>query len=185
MKQVFVGVVLVLALTTNAQTQSPQAGIRVNYTDSATHGKKIAIFLNDKFVGSSINKIIKVDLIENFSVIKEPYVQDSTHYAGQVYITAKANQNLKLVTFNDLKQRYTNLANKPAVFMLDGDVVNENYDKCFVDENNLLEITVDRVVNTKENINVTLVKLFTKTEENIKRSQNIMIRGADDLALNR
>ncbi len=184
MKHIFVAVVLLLSLTSHAQTQLPQ-GIRVNYADSATHGKKIAIFLNNKFVGSSINKVIKIDLIDSFRLVEEPFEQDSVLYAAQAYITAKASQNLKLVTFTDLKKRYTNLANKPVVFMLDGDVVYENYDKCFVDENNLLEITVDRVVNTKENINVTLVKLLTKTEENIKRSQNIMIRGADDLALNK
>jgi hypothetical protein len=63
--------------------------------------------------------------------------------------------------------------------MIDGDIVNADYDNYVIDENNLLTIIIDKFQNTKERIDLGLIKLLTKSEENIKKRNQIMIRGTE------
>ena len=104
---------------------------------------------------------------------------DSVQYYGQVHIKTKSSCILKLISLTDLKDKYTNLKNKPVVFMIDGNIVNADYDKYIVDESYLLTIIVDKIENTKEKIDLGLIKLLTKSDENIKKSKEIKIRGTD------
>ena len=61
--------------------------------------------------------------------------------------------------------------------MIDGKIIDADYDKYMVDEGNLLRIIVDKIENSKEHINLGLIKLLTKSDENIKNLQQIRIRG--------
>lgn len=105
-------------------------------------------------------------------------------YYGQIYIKTKSEYNLKLITLTSLKEKYTNLENQPVVFMIDGNIVNGDYDKFVVDENYILQIIIDNIKNEKENIDLKIVKLLTKSEENIKKSNEIRIRG-NEVTLNK
>lgn len=67
--------------------------------------------------------------------------------------------------------------------MIDGNLISGDYSDYFVDENYLLSITIDKVENTKENIHIDVIKLITKSEENIRKSKQIIIRG-NELAAN-
>ena len=59
-----------------------------------------------------------------------------------------------------------------------------NYDKYFVDENYILNIIVEKVENKAEKLKFKLIKLLTRTEENIKESKIIHIRGTEEEAKN-
>jgi hypothetical protein len=48
-----------------------------------------------------------------------------------------------------------------------------------VDETNLLTIIIDNVQSVNEKMDIGLIKLLSKTEENIKARKQIMVRGAD------
>jgi hypothetical protein len=63
--------------------------------------------------------------------------------------------------------------------MIDGDIVNADYDNYVIDENNLLTIIVDKFQNAKESIDFGLIKLLTKSEENIKKRGQIILRGTE------
>ena len=65
------------------------------------------------------------------------------------------------------------------MFMIDGSIINADYDKCMVDENYLLTIIVDKFENTQEKIDLGLIMLLTRSDENIKKSKEIRIRGTD------
>jgi hypothetical protein len=68
--------------------------------------------------------------------------------------------------------------------MIDGNVINADYDKYMVDENYILQIIVDEVKNEKEKIDFELIKLLTRSEPNIKKSKEIRIRG-NEVSLNK
>ena len=68
--------------------------------------------------------------------------------------------------------------------MIDGSIINADYDKYMVDESYLLTLIVDKIENSKENISLGLIKLVTKSAENIKKSKEIRIRGTE-VAINK
>lgn len=52
-----------------------------------------------------------------------------------------------------------------------------------VDENYILKIIIEKIDNKEENLQVNIIRLLTKTEENIKKSKQIWIRGTKELML--
>ena len=63
--------------------------------------------------------------------------------------------------------------------MLDGNFITSDYETYMVDETNLLTIIIDNVQSVNEKMDIGLIKLLSKTEENIKARKQIMVRGAD------
>ncbi|MGN6211854.1 hypothetical protein [Parafilimonas sp.] len=175
MKQLFL--LAMLASTTFIYGQTTiDSSIKIVYAnkDTATHTP--AYFLNGRFVNiSSFN----TKIIDNINVINEAINIDGIEYSGQVYITTKKGYEPQLISLTDLKNKYTNLKNKPAVFTIDGNLINADYDKYLVDENDILRIDIDKFKNAKENIDLGLIKLLTKSDSNIKKSQEIRIRGKE------
>lgn len=166
-----------LASTTFIYGQTTvDSSIKIVYVHEDTATKTPAFFLNGRFV---YYPSFNAKIIDNINVVKEAINIDGIEYPGQVYITTKKGYEPKLISLTDLKDKYTNLKNKPAVFTIDGDFINADYDKYLVDENNLLQIDIDKFKNAKENIDLGLIKLLTKSDSNIKKSQEIRIRGKE------
>ena len=175
MKQLLVLVMLIATISIYGQT-TVDSSIKIVYANNDTSANTPVYFLNGRFINiSSFN----AKIIDNINVVKEAINIDGTKYPGQVYITAKKGYEPKLISLTGLKDKYTNLKNKPAVFTIDGDFINADYDKFLIDENNLLQIDIDKFKNAKENIDLGLIKLLTKSDSNIKRSQEIRIRGKE------
>ena len=63
--------------------------------------------------------------------------------------------------------------------------MNVDYDKYLVDENYILSIVVEKFENQNEKLNLNFIKLVTKSEENMKKSKEIRIRGKEETALNK
>lgn len=61
--------------------------------------------------------------------------------------------------------------------MIDGNLINADYDRYLIDENYVLQIVVDDIQNDKQKIDLGLIKLLTRSEENIKKSKEIRIQG--------
>jgi len=89
----------------------------------------------------------------------------------------------KLISLTNLKQKYTKVDSSPCIFMIDDTVINGDPNTQMVDEGFILQIVVEKVVNPKENLKVNLIKLATKTDENIKKANNIHIRGNNSIML--
>jgi hypothetical protein len=162
--------------TTMYAQNSTDSSIKVTYTNKLKLATQPAFYLNDKFIGSSPSGL-NPNMIESITVRKGTVTIDGIQYNGQIFVKTKAAYAPKLITLNELKFKYTNLADKSAVFMIDGDIINADYDKYLVDENNIFQIIVDDINNPKEKIQLELVKVLTKTDENIKKSKEIRIRG--------
>lgn len=152
---------------------------KVLYANHTRQIDKPAYFLNGEFVKETSLTTLNPKQIENINIIGGIIQVEGIRYNGQIQIKTKSSYILKLISLTDLKNKYTNLKNKPVVFMIDGNIITANYDNYMVDENYLLTIFVDKIENTKENIDLGLIKLLTKSDTNIKNSGVIRIRGRE------
>lgn len=63
-------------------------------------------------------------------------------------------------------------------------IINADYSHYKIDKNTILKIIVEKFSDTTVHIELWFVKILTKTEENIKKSKQIMILGAAGIAKN-
>lgn len=176
MDKFFVLAIMFLATTSYGQNAIKDSTLRVVYTNTLNDNQKPAFFINGNFI---VNPFLDPKAIDSINVVKSEIQIDGIKYNGQIYITTKSAYSPKLISLTALKDKYTNLKNKPAAFMIDGNIINADYDKYVIDENYLLQLIVDNIENTKQNIHLAIIRLLTRSEENIRRSKEIRIRGGD------
>jgi hypothetical protein len=166
-------------VTDTKNTVAMDTTLKVVYAEKKDTIQAPAYFLNDKFVDQTLFGTLNPKLIESLNVVKATVQIDKVLYYGQIHIKTKGNYNPKIISLTDLKEKYTNLKDKPVLFMIDGIIINADYDNFVVDENNLLKIIVDKLHNAKESIDLGLIKLLTKSDENLKRANEIILRGTE------
>jgi hypothetical protein len=155
--------------------------LKVTYVDSIDFEKSPAYYLNGQFVSETILKTLNPNLIEGISVKNQEIEIEAHKYYGQVFIITKGDYLPKLISLNELRTKYTNLKNTLVIFTIDNEIINEDYDKCIVDENYLLKISIKKIENDKEKLNLTVIQILTKSEENIRKSKEIRIRGLNTI----
>lgn len=165
---------------TNKYSQLSDSLPQVIYKNNPSSRKNTAWFVNNQFVGESGIKALNPDLIASVNVEKKNEKIDDISYDGKVTLTMKENYHPKFITLNELKSKYTILKDLPVLFMVENEIIQEDYDKCMVDENYLLQIVVDKVDLKNKKMNFYLVKLLTRTPENSRKSKEIRIRGAKE-----
>ncbi|MDI3321193.1 hypothetical protein [Pinibacter soli] len=182
MKHFLVLAFVALPITMHAQTPiargvtiASDSTIKVIYRNKLKPVTQTAYYLNGTFFGSSMPSI-NPNTIESIDVLHADTI-NGIQYNGKILIKTKVSYTPKPITLNELKFKYTNITDNPVVFMIDGDIINADYDKYLIDENNVLQIIVDEINNPKEKLQLEFVKVLTKTEENIKKSKEIRIRG--------
>lgn len=153
--------------------------LRVIYANKKNPERQPAFFINGKLMAEPLLNSLDPKRIESLDVVKGDTLINNIQYNGRIYIKTKTDYNPKNISLTELKNKYTDLKGKPVIFMIDGDIVNADYDNYVVDENNLLTIIIDKFQNAKESIDLGLIKLLTKSEENIKKRNQIMIRGTE------
>ena len=167
-----------LVVGTNTQnTSQNDTVLKVFYVNLDMSEKSPAYYLNGQFVNETILKTLNPKAIDNIRVEKQDIKVETQEYYGQIFISTKGDYRPILVSLNDLKSKYTNLKNAPTIFMIDNEIINGDYDKYIVDENYLLRISIETIENRKEKLHFNLIQILTKTEENIKKSKEIIIRG--------
>ena len=167
MKRLFILAFIFLYAVAHGQQTSADSTIKVLYADKTNSEKKPAFFINGKFAGNFL--LIKTGDIDSMSIVSGNLQVDSIKYYGQIHLFTKKNYSPKLISLTAVKEKYTNLGNKSVVFTIDGDIINSDYDKYFVDENYLLQIVVDKIIIATENVDLGLIKLLTKSEENFQK----------------
>jgi len=167
-----------LVKSTNTQIVSQNDTVlKVFWIRSNDSERSPAYYLNGQFVNETIMKTLNPNVIENIIVEKQEIKVETQKYYEQIFINTKRDYSPKLISLNDLKSKYTNLKNAPTIFMIDNEIINGNYDKCIVDENYLLRISIEKIENRKEKLHFNLIQILTMTEENIRKSKEIRIRG--------
>ena len=134
--------------------------------------KEPAYYLNGELINQSILKFIDPNKIENLKVEKGNIEIGNTQYDGKITIETKNNYKPNLISLNDLRKKYTEVDENSVLFQINNDVIDGDYSKYVIDKNYLLKLTINKL----ENRNLTLIKLISKSEENIKKSNEIIIR---------
>jgi hypothetical protein len=67
----------------------------------------------------------------------------------------------------------------PAIIMIDDEIMEGDYDEYLVDKYFILRIIVKPFVLPKEQLRLSMIQIMTKTEENIKKVNEIRLRGTE------
>ena len=159
--------------------------INIVYKTAIENNKKPAYFINGILINEGILRTINPNDIATVNVEKENIEIENVKYYGKLYIVTKSTYKPKFISLNNLKLKYTNLKDNSTIFQIDNEIINANYESYLVDENYILKIIVEKFENKKEKLNVNFIRLITKTEENIKKSKEIIIRGNNEFAANK
>ncbi len=159
----------------------PDSVPMVEYITLDKAANDVAYFINGDFFGAFILKTIDPKSIDKIEVVKQEIEVNGATYTGQIHIKLKKEYKPEYISLNDLKAKYTTLPDFPVLFMIDDEIINADYDKFLVDEKFILKIIADRIDNAEENLNVNFIRLITKTDENIKKANEIRIRGTEEL----
>ena len=149
---------------------------QVIYKNSQGSKHQTAWLVDNQLAGEFVTKTVNPEQIATVDVRKKSIVIDNITYDSQVTITMKEGYHPKFISLNGLKAKYTNLKDSPVLYMLEDDIIQGDYDKYLVDECYLLRIIVDKVEVKHEKMDFFLVRLQTRTPENIKKSKEIRIR---------
>ena len=189
MKLILILVISILSVSANGQinpiNNKPLNSIipSVEYVKTNDSGRQPAYFINGKFANPTILSTISPQHIDSIYVEKKEIEIDDIKYIGQVHLTMKEGYNPGFISLSDLKSKHSIPANNSTIFMIDNKIIKDDYNNYIVDEKYILKIIVDKFENEEENLNITIVQLLTKSDENIKKSKEIIIRGAEEVAL--
>ena len=200
MKLIAILIISILTLSANGQikelngkvnfkTNKPEkvdinSPLKVINLDKDKPDRQPAYFIDGKHFSETIIRTINPQLIDSISVVKKEITIEGKKYYGQVNIKLKANYKPEIISLTDLKTKYTKQSNTPSIFIIDDEIVKGDYSKFFVDEKYILKMEIQKIDNRKEHLNVNVIRLITKTKENIEKANEIMIRGVDTAILN-
>lgn len=152
--------------------------LQVFYIDKNKSEKETAFYINGQLVNRFLLTCLDPKRIEKVEVKKQELEILGKKYDGQVFIEMKDAYCPRFISLNDLKDKYTKMDQSPVIFFIDDNIVRDNYKGCMVDENYILKIEVEKIDNPDENLQLNVVRLITKKEENIRKSKEIRIRGS-------
>lgn len=159
--------------------------ITVNYLNKIESNRKPAYFINGELTNESVLKTLNPSIIATVNVEKGNIEIENVNYDGKLYIVTKSTYKPKLISLSNLKLKYTSIKENSTIFKIDNEIINADYGNYVVDENYILKINVEKFENSEEKLKFNIVNLITKTEENIKKSKEIIIRGKDEFAINK
>ena len=151
--------------------------VRVVYNKEKNNENIPAYFVNDFQINNSSIKFIDPNSIEKLFVENGVFESNGRKYNGKIYIKLKENIEFKPISISDLKTKYLNLPELSTVFMVDGSIVYDNLNKVILNERNIYKIEVELLDNENEKLKLNTVNIITRTENNIKNSEEIKIRG--------
>jgi len=184
-------IIAFLSMTTFGQLTGKVKGLNITKTETindtvikviyknniiSKNPKPPAIFYNGKLIDYSLMSTINPDSISTVNVVKKDTIIDSVKYYGQIMIQGKTTSNQNYISLNEFKLKYISPSESATVFQIDGNVIDNDYDKCLIDEKYILKVIVTPVDNPKEKIKLNIINLLTKSLKNIEDSKQIIIR---------
>jgi len=116
--------------------------------------------------------------IESMNVVKS-YIDSTAQNYGKIFITSKDPKDYNFLTISDITTTYKKDTLSPTIFMLDNEFL-KDITKFKIDSNYILKIELLRGGEfdyLKKNIpNLTILKIITRTKENLAKQNQIYIR---------
>ncbi|WAC02925.1 hypothetical protein N7U66_04670 [Lacinutrix neustonica] len=162
---------------------SENSEIKVICNDSLntfhSKNKPVGIFVNGIFLNENSISAINPDKIETMKVEKESFEKNGKEYFGKILIEMKSDYKPNFISLNELTSKYLTLDTNPIIFQIDENVVNQDYNDYSVDENFILKIELNKIKTSEKDTVINLIKLTSKTPENIKKANEIRIKGTE------
>jgi hypothetical protein len=141
--------------------------------------QKPTFYINGKFLGSSL--FFDSKKIEKIEVKKVNIEVDGILYYGQIYITTTENCHPNFITLAAIEKEYLGKSEARCIIMIDSKIVKEEHTSVFIDKNYILKIEIEKVdaispIQAIATEKIDFINIFTITEENIKKSEEIRIR---------
>ena len=174
-----------LKITNQVTLSENDTIIQVHYKNQLENNNKPAYFVNDNLVNECVFRTLNPNEINNVKVEKDDIEIDNVKYYGKILVETKSTYSPNFISLNNLKTKYTNIKEHKIIFKIDNEIVNANYDNFIVDEKYILKIIVENYENKEEKLKVCFINLITKSEENIKKSKEILLRGKDEFEINK
>ena len=170
------------SITSPKYSENSEIKVILNKNLNKFHSeKKLAgVFVNGIFVGDEhILNVINPDKIESINIEKKDFKKNGRKYSGKFLIKMKSDYIPKFITLNELVTKYLKLDRYPIVFQINENVISLDYNKYLVDENFILKIISNKIITSKKSTKINLIKIITKTPENIKKANVIRIKGTE------
>lgn len=143
-----------------------------------------AFFANGHFLKAGMSHALSPDKIKSVNVVRRDTIIGGKKYYGMIFVELKKHlptntlESPKEISLNALKDNYTTLKGKPALFTIDGKFINADYNTYQINKNMILKIIVEPFTNNNPDNPSWLVKILTKTKENTEKANTIKIRGS-------
>lgn len=152
---------------------------KVFYLKNKKKLSPVAWLLNGDVIHEQQVSTINPDMIAAMNIETGIHTIGEKEYDGLIKITTKEAYQPRFLTLNELKSQYTEFSDLPTVFLINGKMVNADYDEFLVDETFILKIEVETMENVKEELNLHFIKIITRTKQNLKKANTIVIRGEE------
>jgi len=168
---------------TKKSNYSENSEIKVIYNDSLktlhSKNKPVGIFVNGVFLNENLISAINPNKIETMKVEKDSFEKNGKEYFGKIIIELKSDYKPNFISLKELASKYLTLDTNPIIFQIDENVINQDYNEYSVDESFILKIELNKIKTSKKGTEINLVKLIMKTPENIKKANEIRIKGTE------
>ena len=206
MKPVVILLISILAISASAQIQELQgitgkvsggskatkrqkvdinSALEVIHLDPGENYKPPVYCINGRYSAETIAHAIDPQQIDSITIDKQALSIAGKEYYGRLNIKTKAAYDPGLISLHDLKNKYLAKITNSSIILIDNKLVTSDHSTSLVDEKYILKIELQRLENEAENLNVTVIRLVTKTPENISKANEIRIRGFDTAAMDR
>jgi len=94
-------------------------------------------------------------------------------------IETESGYDPKFISLKAFLKKHLNLDANPVIFQIDENIINEDYNDYVVDEKYILKVIVQKIKTSDKATDINHIKLITRTAENIKKANQIIIGGTD------
>ncbi len=145
-------------------------------------GQKLAgIFVNGTFIGSQeAVSFINSDKIEAITVEKGEFEMNGTKYFGKILITMTSDYDPRFFNLEELSAKYLTPDDNPVIYQIDSVIIDDPNNEILMDENFILKIELKKVKTSGKHTEINLIRLTTKTPENIKKANETLIKSTEE-----
>lgn len=164
----------------NKPIYSGDSEIRViNNTKSIYQNQSpVGIFVNGNFIGNQSSlDFINSDKIETLKVEKKKFEKNGTTYDGKILVEMKSGYKPNFITLKSLTEKHLTLDKNPTLYQINEKVLESNKTEFLIDENFILKIIPAKIKTSNNKIEINLIQIITKTADNIKKANEIRIKG--------
>ena len=94
---------------------------------------------------------------------------------GEIHIQMKKEYEPSFISLADLTRKHLKESTLPSIFMINGKILDEEFNDYLIDESYILKLEVQEI-KRNDLLQFRMIKVLFKTEENIDKQNRILLR---------